>query len=73
MRAGAAARACVALILVQLGAGLLNVLLLAPVWMQLVHLLLADLVWIAFVLMAARALTPDSEAGAVAPAVPNAA
>jgi hypothetical protein len=26
--------------------------LLAPVWMQLVHLLLADLLWIAFVLLA---------------------
>jgi heme a synthase len=37
-------------------AGLLNVLLLAPVWMQMVHLLLADLVWIAFVLMAASSL-----------------
>jgi heme A synthase len=32
--------------------GLTSVLLLAPVWMQLVHLLSADLVWIAFVLLA---------------------
>jgi len=30
--------------------------LLAPVWMQMVHLLLADLVWIAFVLLSARCL-----------------
>ena len=37
-------------------AGLVNVLLLAPVWMQMVHLLLADLVWIAFVLLAASSL-----------------
>jgi cytochrome c oxidase assembly protein subunit 15 len=44
------------LALAQLGAGLANVALLAPVWMQLVHLLLADLVWIAFVLMAVGAL-----------------
>jgi heme A synthase len=29
--------------------GLLNLLLLAPVWMQLVHLLVADLVWIAWI------------------------
>ena len=43
--------------LVQLAAGLLNVALLAPVWMQLVHLLLADLLWIALVLLAARSLT----------------
>lgn len=39
------------LVLVQLGAGLLNVALLAPVWMQLVHLLLADAVWISLVLL----------------------
>jgi hypothetical protein len=43
------------LALVQLAAGLLNVALLAPVWMQIVHLLLADLLWIAFVLLAVRA------------------
>jgi heme A synthase len=44
------------LVLLQLVIGLANVALLAPVWMQLVHLLLADLVWIALVLMAVRAL-----------------
>jgi len=32
------------------------VILLAPVWMQIVHLLLADVLWIAFVLLAVRAL-----------------
>jgi cytochrome c oxidase assembly protein subunit 15 len=45
------------LALAQVGAGILNVILLAPVWMQIVHLLLADLLWIALVLLAARALT----------------
>lgn len=40
------------LVLTQLTAGLVNLWLLAPVWMQLVHLLLADLVWISFVLLA---------------------
>jgi heme A synthase len=45
------------LVLLQLLVGLANVALLAPVWMQLVHLLLADLVWIAFVLMSVRALS----------------
>ena len=44
------------LALVQMGAGLLNLVLLAPVWMQIVHLLLADAVWIALVLLAARVL-----------------
>jgi heme A synthase len=42
-----------ALFLAQLIAGMINLGLLAPVWMQLVHLLLADLVWIALVLLAA--------------------
>lgn len=41
---------------VQLVAGTVNVVLLAPVWMQLVHLLLADAVWLALVLLAASAL-----------------
>jgi heme A synthase len=36
--------------------GFLNLALLAPVWMQVVHLLAADLVWIALVLLAARRL-----------------
>ena len=44
------------LFLLQLAIGALNVVLLAPVWMQLVHLLMADLVWIALVLLAAAVL-----------------
>jgi hypothetical protein len=43
----------------ELLAGFLNVWLLAPVQMQLVHLLLADLLWIALVLFAAAALEPE--------------
>ena len=39
--------------------GLLNLLLLAPVWMQIVHLLIADLLWIAFVLLGAHALAVE--------------
>ena len=38
------------------GAGLLTLVLLAPVWLQIVHLLLADLVWITYVLLAANLL-----------------
>ena len=45
-----------ALVAAQIGAGLLNLALLAPVWLQLVHLLLADLLWIALVTLAAAAL-----------------
>jgi heme A synthase len=37
----------------QLAAGLVNVLLLAPVWMQIIHLLLADIVWITLVILTA--------------------
>lgn len=47
----------VGLILIQWTAGLINVLLLAPIWMQLLHLLIADLVWISYVLLAANFLT----------------
>lgn len=50
------ARSALALFSIQFLAGLINVFLLAPVWMQLVHLLLADLLWIALVLLAASAL-----------------
>jgi len=52
--------ALVAMVLVQLAAGALNVLLLAPAWMQLVHLLLADTVWILLVLFAAQVLKEPS-------------
>ena len=41
---------------VQILAGVINLLLLAPTWLQLVHLLLADLVWMALVLLIAAAL-----------------
>jgi heme A synthase len=46
----------IALVLVQLGAGAVNLLLHAPVWLQLVHLLLSDFVWIALVLLGSVAL-----------------
>ena len=39
---------------VQLCAGAVNIALLAPAWMQLLHLLLADIVWICLVLLTAR-------------------
>jgi heme A synthase len=40
----------------QIVAGIANLLLLAPVWLQMVHLLLADLLWIALVLLCAARL-----------------
>lgn len=49
-------RLLVVLFLTQIAAGVLNLVLLAPVWMQLLHLLLADGVWLTLVLLAAAAL-----------------
>lgn len=49
-----------ALILLQWAAGLINVILLAPVWMQILHLLLADLVWICYVILAANVLSVEA-------------
>jgi heme A synthase len=48
--------AVLALVGGQLAAGAINLLLLAPIGMQLVHLLLADLLWIALVLLSAERL-----------------
>jgi heme A synthase len=48
-----------ALVGAQVAAGILNLLLLAPVGMQLTHLLLADLLWISLVLVAASTLAED--------------
>ncbi len=56
--------AVIALVIVQLAAGLINLLLHAPIWLQLVHLLLSDLIWIALVLLAFTALArPARESG----------
>ena len=41
----------------QLVAGVVNLILLAPVWMQIIHLLFADLVWILLILLAAETLS----------------
>lgn len=43
------------LVFIQLISGAINVALLAPVWMQIVHLLLANLLWIALVILLAEA------------------
>ncbi len=63
----------IALLAIQLLAGVLNVFLLAPVWLQLLHLLLADLVWIAYVVLAAEALTLPVRVEAPANAMPRTA
>ena len=50
----------IALFIAQYILGTVNVLLLAPLWMQITHLLLADLLWIALVLLAARVSLADN-------------
>ena len=56
------AAALMVLLSLQLVAGVLNLVLLAPVWLQIVHLVLADLVWIALVALAAWTLAPPGGA-----------
>jgi len=48
-----ASMALVILLFTEIGIGLLNVLLLAPVWLQILHLLVADTLWISLVLASA--------------------
>jgi heme A synthase len=48
-----------ALLAAQIAAGVLNLFLLAPVWMQMLHLLLADSLWIALVLLCATDLAVE--------------
>jgi len=55
------------LVIVQLFCGVANLLLLAPVGVQIVHLLLADALWIALVVLASAARDPVA-ASAVVPA-----
>ncbi len=45
------ALAVLALLLTQYAVGTMNILLLAPIWIQIAHLLLADLLWICLVLL----------------------
>ncbi len=49
--------ALIAMVAVQLLAGLVNLLLHAPIWLQIIHLLLSDLIWIALVLLTFTALS----------------
>ena len=59
-----ARRLVIMLTTAQVGLGFANVWLLAPVWMQLLHLGVADLLWIALVVTAAAALAKPDQAEA---------
>jgi cytochrome c oxidase assembly protein subunit 15 len=62
------ARIVTALVALQLAVGLINVLLLAPISIQLVHLLLADLLWISLIRAGTLALGAPAYARATGPA-----
>jgi len=47
------------LLMVQIVLGVADVLLLAPIWMQILHLLGADLYWVALVVLAATVVRPS--------------
>jgi heme A synthase len=65
-----AATLLVLLFVAQLAVGALNIALLVPVPVQLIHLLMADLVWVALVLLTAAACAQPLPALVRAPAVP---
>jgi heme a synthase len=58
--AGRLAGVVLALLAFQFALGLADVLLLAPVWMQILHLLGADLYWVALVTLAAAVIWPKT-------------
>lgn len=62
------------LFVIQWIGGAINVVLKAPVWMQLVHLLLSDMIWIVLVLLSAAALAsqefPARESAVMSPTAP---
>ncbi|HEX9050644.1 MAG TPA: COX15/CtaA family protein [Anaeromyxobacter sp.] len=68
-----AAIAIAGLVAVEIVAGVSNVLLLAPVWLQLAHLLLADLVWLGLVLLASATLAPGGATARAAAPLPASA
>jgi heme A synthase len=53
-------RALIGLVAIQFSCGLVNLLLHAPIWLQLVHLLLSDLLWIGLILLVQSSLAVPS-------------
>ncbi len=64
------ARRLAGLVLLQFAMGAANIVLLTPVYMQLLHLLVADLVWIVLVLLTAEVLGWQAESAAL-PVAPS--
>ena len=55
-------RSLIALVAIQFSCGLVNLLLHAPIWLQLLHLLLSDLLWIALILLLYNGLAVPARA-----------
>jgi heme A synthase len=79
-KAGRLALVLGGLVLLQVALGFANLLLLAPMWLQLSHLALADAIWVTLVLLAlepsaraARAATRGTAVGSAAAGAPGAA
>jgi heme A synthase len=66
------AMALIMLYVVQLLAGAVNVVLKVPVWMQLLHLLLSDALWVALVLLSAAALATEQAPVSAPQPIPSA-
>ena len=52
-------RALLGLVGLQIVLGFVNLALLAPVWMQLIHLLVADILWLTLILLCAKSLESE--------------
>jgi heme a synthase len=57
--------ALIVLFVVQVGIGITNVLLLAPVWLQIAHLFVADALWVSLVLASADLILEPASSGEV--------
>ena len=53
------------IVLAQIGVGVLNISLLAPIWLQLLHLFIADLLWIAVLVMILECAVVSKPAGSM--------
>jgi heme A synthase len=62
---GKAARTVVAVVFIELVVGVINVWTLTPIAVQLIHLLLADVLWIAWVWLGAGLLTDEARSDAL--------
>ena len=64
-----AAQRVLSITIFQLAVGAINMTLLAPIWMQLIHLLIADVLWIAVVLLALETMEARHAEAATRPSL----